>query len=207
MRYEGIGIKDGNGYDMVITAETAYTAGEVLNNGYECGRPQEGCINGRFGAISVAKGTKVDLRISFQDAHTQTPLTLDSFLFSIHDIDQFSAVMKEKIYITGFTGNVIVANNTEVAVGTADDGRTSITSRQQGSNFGADNPVDPLRLVTVGGVDQMKRSVAFLFEGVDSIAMTFEVTCDACQASTSGETGRTFFFSGDTSLVTCAGRN
>merc|ERR1719313_697857 len=100
MRYEGIGVKDGAGYDMVVTATSTYSPAQVLDNGFECGRPQEGCINGRFGSISVAKGTSVDLQIEFQTATTQAPLTLDSFLFSIHDIDQFNSQMKEKVYIT-----------------------------------------------------------------------------------------------------------
>lgn len=204
MRFEGIGVKDGVGYDMVVTADTTYTPAEVLDNGFECGRPAEGCINGRFGAVSVAKGNSVDLTISFQKATDQSPLTLNSFLFSVHDIDQFNSQMKEKIYITGFTGNVIVANGTEVNVQTEGDGRTSLTSRQNG--VAADDPTDPLRLAVVGGVDQRKRSAAFLFENVDSITLTFEVICDNCAATTTGEIGRTFLFSGDTNLVTCAGR-
>jgi hypothetical protein len=211
IRYEGIGVKDGASFDMVVTAESAYVPAEVLLNGYDCGATAlvggttADCINGRIGAISVAKGTSVDLKIEFQDAATQAPLTLTSFLFSILDIDQFNSQMKEKIYITGFSGTPIVANGTEVNIIAEADGRTGITSRQEGS--AADNPDDPLRLGTVGGVDQKKRAVAFLFEDTSSIELSFEVVCEACEATTAGEIGRTFFFSGDTNLVTCAGRS
>jgi hypothetical protein len=211
IRYEGIGVKDGVAYDMVVTATSDYTPAEVLLNGYDCGATPTVagtdplCINGRLGAISVTKGTSVDLQISFQDSRTQNPLTLTSFLFFIFDVDQFNSKMKEKVYITGFSGTPIVANGTEVNVVTEADGRTSINSRQEGT--AADNPSDPVRLGTVAGVDQKKRSVAFLFENTDTITLTFEVTCDACAATTAGEIGRTFLFGGDTNLVTCAGRS
>jgi hypothetical protein len=213
VRYEGIGLLEGKPFDMVITAETDYTVGNNMDNGYECGLPQSGCITGRFAQVNVAIDSSVDLTISFQDSETHDAVTLNKFLLSFHDIDQFGtsgpqigktgAKVKELIYITGFTGTPIVAENSEVGVHAEDDGRTRLTSTAEGSL--CDNPKNPMQLETVAcagkNVDQKKRSAAFLFENTDSVSVTFEVVCNGCQ--TGG--GRSFLFTGDTDLVTCAG--
>jgi hypothetical protein len=202
MRFENIGMSLGRPYDLVVEAVGGYTAANNGDNGFECGQPSAGCTSGHFGQVSVAAGTSVELKLHFEDSDTQAAVTLTSFLFSLHDIDQFSGTLQEMIYITGFSGNPVLATDTEVGVSTESDGRTKFSSTEAGTL--ADDPDDPLRLrdVTAGGatVDQRKRSVAFLFEDTSSISMTLEVS------GTSAGTGRSFFFSGDTNIVTCPGR-
>jgi hypothetical protein len=199
MRFENIGTSGGRPYDLIVetVGDGGYTAANILKNGFECGHPSAGCTTGHFGNVNVAGGTSVELMISFQDSETQAPVTLTSFLFSLYDIDQQSSRMREFVYITGFSGDPILATGTEVGVSTEADGRTKLSSTQKGS--GSDNPDDPLRLREIAGVDQKKRTAAFLFKGVSSLSMTLEVS-----GTSSG--GRNFFFSGDTNLVTCPGR-
>lgn len=211
MRYEGIGYLNGEDFDMVIEATSPYKAANNKDNGFECGQPSGGCINGRYAQVNVAIDSKVDLTISFQNSVTQEPVSLNKFMLSFHDIDQFGSLneggakVKERIYITGFSGSAIVANNTEVGVREEDDGRTRITSTAEGAL--CDNPPNPLNLETVTcegrTVDQMKRSVAFVFENTNSISVTFEVTCNDCEPGG----GRSFLITGDTNLVHCPGHN
>lgn len=202
MRFESIGVTgaDNKPFDMVITTVGDYKPSDNKDNGFECGQPDAGCTTGHFAQVSVATETSVDLLISFQDSATQVPVTLDKFLFSIHDVDQFSSKMQEKITISGFIDQPIRSLDSEVGI----DAAGVITSTKDGTL--ADDPEEPFRLgnVKVDGklVDQRKRSVAFVYEGVSSISLTLEVTCDSC-----GQTGgRTFLFSGDTNLVTCPNR-
>jgi len=216
MRYLGIGVLDGEDFDMVIEATSPYTAANNLDNGFECGQPAGGCINGRYAQVNVAVDSSVDLKISFQNSATQEPVTLNKFLLSIHDIDQFGSLhaggakVKERIYTTGFSGDPIVANNTEVGVREVDipfyrSRLIRATSTAEGAL--CDNPANPLDLQTVTcegrTVDQMKRSIAFLFENTDSVVFTFEVTCNECEPGG----GRSFLISGDSNLVHCDGRN
>lgn len=198
MRYQEIGLFQGQPYDMVVTATSPYTASNNGENGFECGNVADGCINGRYAQINVAKGTSVDLTVSFQDSVTLSPVTLGSFLFSIHDIDQFSSAVQEKVYITGFSGEPIADNATEVAITTEDDGRTLLTSTMDGT--AADNAPNPMELSTAPHLK--KRAVAFVFQNTDTISMTLEVTDTGSSAE--AVTGRSFHFTGDTDLVTCA---
>lgn len=205
MRFESVGVAEGKAFDMVVESLSPYIAANVSSNGYECGLPANGCTNGRFGQISVAAGTRVDLMISFQDTVTQMPVRLNRFLFSLHDFDQAKkGTMREVAYITAFEGEPIVSNGTEVEVTLAPDGRTKLQSLKDGDS--CNDPENPLLLTTktCDGkiVDQKTRSVAFVFAQASTFALSLEVTCKGC---TPGE-GRTFLFTGDTNLVTCPGR-
>lgn len=187
----------------VVEATSAYTPASNLENGYECGQPAAGCVNGRFAQINVATDSSVDIKVSFQDTVTQDPVTLGKFLFSVHDVDGFqSGKIQERVLITGFSDNALVDPSSEVAVATEADGRTSITSTQDGTL--CDDPTNPMQLTDVvcSGVtvDQRKRSAAFVFENTDAIYMTLQVTCLGCTPTGSG---RSFLFTGDTNLVTC----
>lgn len=202
IRFEGIGVtgEDHKPFDMVITTVGDYTPSDNTDNGFECGQPAAGCTTGFFAQVNVATETSVELLFSFQDSATQAAVTLDKFMFSIHDVDQFSSKMQEKVSISGFIDAPIRSLDSEVAI----DPAGVITSTKDGTL--ADDPEEPFRLgnVEVDGVtiDQKKRSIAFVYEGVSSISLTLEVTCVEC-----GQTGgRSFFFSGDTNMVTCPGR-
>jgi len=216
MRFEGVGTTDGRPYDLVVEATSTYTPGNSSENGYECGQPSAGntpgnsgqpsagCVNGRFVGISVAAGTSVDLVFSFQDAATQAPVTIPRFLFSVHDIDQLASSAREHVYISGYEDAVIVDAGAEFSHIVQDDGRLLLKSTHDGTS--CDNPANPLQLgtVTCNGVDtdETKRSAAFVYQDKSSISLTLEVTCDGCPEGTS----RTFLLTGDTSLVSCAGR-
>lgn len=207
MRFEGVGELDGLPYDLVVTSTSAYTPGNNLDNGFECGQPAAGCVNGRFVKISVAAGTSVDLTFTFQDSATQLPVTIPRVMFSVHDIDQLSSDAREHVYISGYDDDVIVADGAEFIHSIQADGNLRLRSTTDGTT--ADDPTNPLFLgnVTVGGavINQMKRSAAFVYSGTSSISLTLEVTCDpggGCPAGSS----RNFLFTGDTNLVSCAGK-
>jgi len=202
MRFEGVGKIDGSPYDIVVETTSTYTPGTNLDNGFECGQPAAGCTTGRFMQINVKAGTTVDLTISFQDSATQAPVTIPSFLFSVHDIDQLSSTEREIVQIGGFTDSVHLDSNTEVTSSVESDGRTKLTPQEDGTS--CDDPTNPLDLssVTCDGVaiNQKRRSAAFLYQDTSSISLILEVSCDGCPASSS----RSFLFTGDTNLVTCA---
>jgi len=205
MRFEDAGISDGQPFDMIVTANLPYRPQKSADNGFECGQPTTGCTTGHFAQISVAAGTHVDLTIQFQDSATQKPMTLSSFIFSLHDIDRLDSSVEEVIYISGFTDGVILGSDTEVVSTLESDGRTKLTSGQDGT--ACDNPSNPDRLgsVTCSGtvIDQKKRSAAFLFKDTSSIALSLEVTCNKCAANS----GRSFLFAGETNLVSCAAKH
>jgi hypothetical protein len=205
MRFEGIGMLNGQPFDLVVEATSTYKAHNNLDNGFECGQPSAGCTTGRFGQINVAGNTSVDLKVSFQQSATETPITLNRFLFSLHDIDQNAGgSMKEVIYITGFDGEVVLASATNVALSTESDGRTKLQATAD--ECAGDNPTNPMDLKVVDcsskSVDQKKRSAAFVFANTDSFTMTLEATCDGGSASCTSS-GRSFLFTGDTNLVSC----
>lgn len=199
MRFEGVGQLDGLPYDLVVTSTTAYTPGNNLDNGFECGQPSAGCVNGRFVKISVAAGTRVDLTFSFQDSATQVPVTIPRLLFSVHDIDQLSDDAREHVYISGYDDDVIVDDDAEFVHSIQADGSMRLRSNHVGTS--ADDPTNPLAL----SANQLKRSAAFVYSGASSIDLSLEVTCDAGGGCPDG-TSRNFLFTGDTNLVTCAGK-
>jgi len=207
MRFEGVGELDGLPYDLVVTSTSAYTPGNNLDNGFECGQPAAGCVNGRFVKINVAAGTSVDLTFTFQDSATQLPVTIPRLLFSVHDIDQLSSDAREHVYISGYDDDVIVHDGAEFIHSIQADGNLRLRSTTDGTT--ADDPTNPLALgnVTVGGavIDQMKRSAAFVYSGTSSISLTLEVTCDPGGGCPDGAS-RNFLFTGDTNLVSCAGK-
>lgn len=202
IRYEGVGVSNGKSFDLVIEAASAYTPGNSPDNGYECGMESSSCTTGRYAQISVAAGTSVDLTLSFQDSTTRNPVTLSSFLFSIHDFDQLDSTVKEEVYITGFTGTPIVSNSSEVNVKKQADGRTRFQSTMVECD--GDDPLNPMFLgpLTCGGksIDTKARSVALLFGNTDSIAMTLNATCSGCAPGKH----RNFIFTGNTNLVPCS---
>jgi hypothetical protein len=203
MRYEAIGVAKGRSFDLVVVGN-GYISSNNADNGYECGMSSATCTTGSYGQIDVAAGTSVDLTLSFQDSETQAPVTLESFLFSVHDIDQLDSTVKEAVYISGFTGNVTVSNFTAVNVAVQADGRTRLKSTTDECN--GDDPLNPMFLgpVTCGGetIDTTTRSAAFKFENKASFAMTLEATCSGCAPGSH----RKFIFTGDTNLVTCGSR-
>lgn len=207
MRFQGVGNLDGLAYDLVVEATSTYTPGNNLDNGFECGQPYAGCVNGRFVKISVAAGTSVDLTFSFQDSATTNPVTIPRLLFSVHDIDQLSSDVREHVYIGGYDDDVIVDADAQFIHSVQPDGSLRLRSTQDGTS--ADDPANPLALgnVTVGGavIEQMKRSAAFVYSGASSISLTLEVTCDTTGGCPVG-TSRDFLFTGDTNLVSCAGK-
>jgi hypothetical protein len=205
IRYEAIGMTNGRSFDLVVTVKAnGYTSVRPADNGYECGMSSSSCTTGRYGQIDVAAGTSVDLTFSFQDSKTQASVTLDSFLFSLHDIDQLDRSVKEVVYISGFSGGgPVVSSSTSVNVAVL-GGRTRLQSTQDECD--GDDPLNPmfLGIVTCGGqkIDTKDRAAAFKFEKVASFDMTLEVTCSTCAPGSH----RKFMFTGDTNLVTCASR-
>lgn len=205
IRFEDAGTHEGQPFDMVITATSPYKPLKSTDNGYECGQPAMGCTTGHFAQISVTAGTQVDLTIEFQNSATQDPITLSSFIFSLHDIDRLDKHVEEVIYISGFTDEVILDTLTEVVSTLESDGRTKLTSGKDSTD--CDDPLHPDRLLTVTcngvAIDQKKRSAAFLFKDTSSIALSLEVTCNNCTENN----GRSFLFAGETNLLGCAGKH
>jgi len=203
IRYEAIGVSNGRSFDLIVTAN-GYKSNNNADNGYECGMSSAACTTGRYGQIDVAAGTSVDLTLSFKDSNTQAPVTLESFLFSVHDIDQLDSTVEEVVYISGFSSGPVVSSSTSVNVAVQADGRTRLKSTEDACD--GDDPLNPMFLgpVTCGGqtIDTKTRSAAFKFENKASFTMTLEATCSGCAPGSH----RKFMFTGDTNLIACGSR-
>lgn len=188
MRYKSVGIQDKRPFDLVVrTTSTlqSYT-------------PERTGKSGLYGIVNVKSGTAVDLNFRFEDSASESPVEIEAFLFSFLDLDQQSGDSHEMVYVDNFE-KYTLDSATEVAVETADDGRTIFKSTRTGSK--CDNPEDPMLLGEVrcsgGIINQRKRVVSLLYPRSSAFDVRLESRCaSACHW------GRSFMFAGSTALAT-----
>jgi len=185
IRYNRIGVSAGRPIDLIVTAES-----------YQASSPGSNGLKGQFGSVYLDPGTSSELTFSFRDSSTDSPVVLDSFYFSVADLD-FSSSTREVVRIGGYESYFAKRDN-DMIIESLSDGRLQFTSKAIGVK--CDNPADPMNLVVVecsnkGVVDQSKRAATFLFTRVSSFVVGLEVTTEGQGG------GRNFMFSGRTSLV------
>lgn len=198
MRYHRVGsVKKETGaqpkaFDLVVEATGPYQFNRQNRNG----------LAGSYGIVNLKSKTKANLQFRFEDSESGEPVKLEAFHFSLFDLDH-SGGTQERATVHNFT-RYVLDPETEVLTSGVSDNTATFESTQRGA--GCDNPADPLKLgiVTCKGrvVNQRKRSVSFLFEGVSSFKIDLEVTGKRkrCWA-----TGRNFLFAGSSSLMkTCS---
>jgi len=165
--------------DLVISATSAYTPKDTSKNG----------VHGHYGQINVQTGSFVDLDFTLVSSQSGDPVELDSFFFSIFDVDMGkNGEAGEVVSIGGFE-QYFVSEETELQISEAGDGRTNFSATTYG--VGGDNPKDPLNLTAV----QSNRAVTFLFKKTSKFAVTFNV------GSANFPHGRHFLFAGRSSVA------
>lgn len=187
IRYAHVGNVNGRPFDLVVTAGKSYQNHRASRNG----------LAGKFGIVNLKVGTAADFNFCFEDAASGQPVVLNSFHFSMFDLDE-GFKTKERMYVQGFE-RFTLSEHSEVAVQKLDDGRTLFESTSFGR--GCDNPKDPLQLdknVTCKGasVDIRRRAVTFLFANASQFSVKLELKCH----SKCGNSGRNFLFAGSSSL-------
>lgn len=188
MRYTRVGTSAGKPFDLVVTSAN-----------YESDGPEKNGIKDSFGMINVGVATSADLTFTFRDSDSDAEVSLDSFFFSVADLD-YSSGTKETL-VSGDQDTFIVTADNDFVVESIADGRKSFTANGIGKK--CDNPSNPLDLKVVTCkdklIDQKKRTVMFVFSHRSSFGMTFQVS--------EGTGGRNFMFAGRTNLATpCSGQ-
>lgn len=119
IRYSGIFPKATTAVDLVVTAETDYTAKNSDSNGLQ---------NGVFGQINIQSGTSVTLKYQFQDSASGAAIEVPPFIITFFDFDSSKLGRAlESMTARGFT-NYTVAPDTELDVATSSDGSLVVTA-------------------------------------------------------------------------------
>jgi hypothetical protein len=174
MRFRGGVSHDGKPFDLVITAMTSYTAGNVNKNGKD----------GGFGLITMKCDTETDFLFSFVDPGTSAPVVQEEVHMATYDLDGGGAQGGglEHVSSMGYTGYVTDPNPNLLAT-LYDDGHTELRTQFQSIGTSHANPSDPDTLTA----DQRRNAVMFFYKNVSSFTVNFGIT--------GGDSGRTLFFS------------
>jgi len=175
IRYSSGTSSTGEPFDVVITALTPYTAGNVRKNGKD----------GGFGRISMKCNTSADFRFSFVVPGTNDPVVLPEVHMATFDLDggDLNGDNLESVSSLGYYGYVTDANPSVLA-SLYPDGRTKFTS----AGGSVDNPSDPQALTD----EQRRNSVMYFYKDVSSFEINFGIA--------GGDKGRNLFFSFESSL-------
>jgi len=178
--YSDVCTVKGKAIDMVVTSNSGYTTKNAFRNG----------LSGKYGRINLDGRSGHDFQFTFYEAGSTTPTELDSFYFTIFDIDgkwnkKGKMKVQESVTFSGFESYSVGANC---------ELHRQISAKQ--STFSAsttgyiyDNPEDPQKLTP----QQMSRSVTFLYKSVASFSARFEVLGK-------GKLNRNFIFAGESQV-------
>jgi hypothetical protein len=185
LRYSQVCISDCQKLDLLVSKTTKYSSDKAYKNG----------VMGSMGMINVNTGTSLGLKFTFVKEKTSTPVKVDSFFFSVFDIDGWidksgSLLQKEMVTVGNFD-KYYVTKDTQLEIAPAAGG-TSFTSKASGGL--ADNPKDPLML----DASQAAKTAGFLFLNKDAFSVTFEALGPYIYGT------RNFLFGGRSSLTECA---
>jgi len=220
LHYEGIGYAGGREIDLVVSVVPGTTYSSIKADEDE----NKNGLNGEFGSINLYtvlhdhESGEGNFRFCFTDHATGELTTVDSFLWSVYDVDERGSAddgIKEKMImdLTQTKGYSLYPNQEEsqLVVGCEDeseppcagDVRTVFHSSTHGS--GSDNPDDPNDLNEL----QKKRSIVFAFENVQCWDFTYDHYCRIEQEEPGQECswygGGNFLFAGEASQVTDEG--
>lgn len=171
------------GVDLVVKADENYQAYNSARNGVH---------QGKFGRINMLSGTSTVLNFQFVRSGTEEPVTVDEFIFTVFDLDQFGHCYGRMAVNASHYASYHVSDNTELVTKTdgGDVGRAaSSTFTSSMSGTGADNPENPRELTPL----QAARSVSFVFRNRKFFNMGFEISDAAA--------GQNILFAGKASLL------
>jgi len=167
----------GKPFDLVITALTSYTHGNINNNK----------IDGGFGKISMKHQTETNFKFSFVEPGTNNPVVQSEIHMATYDLDGGATDANgvqtggsEYVSSTGYTGYVTDPNPNLVA--TLLPGHT-VRTQFKSSGTSWVNPSDPDTMT----VDQRRNAVMFFYKNVSSFELKFGIQ--------GGSSGRTIMFS------------
>jgi len=170
------------------------------SDGYANPRPDRNGINGDFGSITQECATYSTFTFSFVKSGTTEPVKMDSFMFTIFDLDHGAAGGQagdnEIVSVAsthGLTG-YFLPSNTELDV-TCSGSLNTFRSTSRGSRD--DNPVDPLFLQPL----QKARSATLKYEHTSSFSLEFNI-----KGGGSGFT-RSFLFGGNSDFACFQGQD
>jgi len=180
IRYGRVANYNGIDLDLVVTAQTTYSAHDVTRNNADTAPGMSGC----FGAINVKNDTSVRLRFEFQNSNGGALDFGDdtSFVFGIYDIDHRGQGNSEEVVFntrTSTSQGPIVGKNVKE---TSKDPYTFVSTAEGDGRDNAKLEGD------VAVQHQRDRSVSVLYNARTS----WEVTLKA----NGGDGGRNFLFHG-----------
>eukprot|EP00448_Togula_jolla_P022447 CAMPEP_0170591512 /NCGR_PEP_ID=MMETSP0224-20130122/12443_1 /TAXON_ID=285029 /ORGANISM="Togula jolla, Strain CCCM 725" /LENGTH=1369 /DNA_ID=CAMNT_0010915381 /DNA_START=257 /DNA_END=4366 /DNA_ORIENTATION=- len=168
---------EGHPIDLMIQNVSKYESYSMSNGN-----------NGEFGLINVKADSFVDLKFTFWNRDEERPQKLKDFVLAVLDIDinSYSREDRESVLGGGFE-YTMVAPKTTLLASEMPDGRLVFSATYEGNT--ADNP----RSVEGMTKGQLQRSVAFIYNDVESFVLTLMVG--------KGQRGRNFMFAGRTQLM------
>lgn len=180
IRYTNIATLNGRDIDLFVTAVGEYTAFKAARNGKK----------NSYGIINMNKGRQATLDFSFVGTDDGQPVTIDSFYFSVLDLDEGKRMkLRESIIVEGYAVSYLT-EDTEIKSTTSGEGVVRFDSSMPGT--GKDNPKDPMLL----NERQKNRAATFLFDSVSSFRMSLAV-------GGGPPSGRNFMFAGKSGVVYC----
>jgi len=140
----------------------------------------------------------VDLKFSFVDAETDTPVVMNDFTFTVFDLDEGpNGTAKESFTVGGFVGDYMM-DFTTIKTTDLPDGRRQYASTTHGR--GTNNPFDAYDLSEVAA----SHAVSLEFPaGLSDFTVNYAVTKAAEKELRPDYMGRNFQFAGVSSLYYC----
>jgi len=188
IRYGNVIRMNDRDVDLIINAMTPYERFSKSTNG----------LNGRVGKINLFHERDVDLRFSFVDAVTDSPVTMGAFTLSVFDLDEGpKGTAKESFTAGGFASDYMM-DFTSVTTADLPDGRRQYSSTTHGR--GTNNPSDPFDLSEVAAAHTVSLEYP---EGLSEFTVNYAVTKAAEKKLRPDYMGRNFLFAGASSLYYC----
>jgi hypothetical protein len=185
LRYSDVCTVKGQKIDLVVTTTSDYWTKKPHMNG----------LSGIYGQINLNAQTGYEFTFSFYKSGSSTPITIDSFYFTMFDTDGWykNGQMKQKESHT-FSGfqHFSVGGNCELERQIS-PAQSTFTATTGGGV--ADNPTDPKKLTD----QQLSRSVTFLYKSVSTFKAKFEILGPSKFGT------RNFIFAGESSLSESCG--
>merc|ERR1711935_383695 len=216
LEYKGIGsVKNSDGDDTSIDLVVSIVPGtEYYNNKNKNDKNGMSGAFGNINVVTVAGDTtsgEGNFRFCFVDSATKEPTTVESFAFSVYDLDQRNDGLEEKfimdisqvqdyyLYPNVEESEIkLSCNSTGLAPPCADGDKTVFHSSTKGG--AKDNPTTPNTL----DERQKKRSIVFTFKDTECFDFTYDHYC-GLEATTGEEcgkyTGGNFLFAGNSQQV------
>jgi len=181
LRYSEVCTVKGKKIDLAVTTTSGYTSKKSQKNG----------LSGQYGQINLDAKTGYDFTFSFYESGSSTAIKLESFYFTMFDIDGWwnkRGIMRQKESMT-FSGfkHFSVGSNCELDRQISEKQSTFTATTSGGVQ---DNPTDPNKLTP----QQLSRSVTFLYEAVSSFTARFEILGPSKLGT------RNFIFAGESSV-------